>query len=199
MGYVFVGLGNPGQEYDGTRHNTGRSMLEAFASQYDFTEWKVQKKLNALESKGVVEKESITLLLPQTFMNKSGASVAPVVTSVKKAEKLVVVHDDLDLPLGRIKVSFNKSSGGHRGVESIMRAIKTEAFVRIRVGISKAGKKGSVKKPIGEEAVGKYILEMFPKKEQEELKTVSKTVVAALTMIAREGVEAAMGEFNQQK
>jgi PTH1 family peptidyl-tRNA hydrolase len=199
MAYIIVGLGNPGEEYNGTRHNTGRIMLEAFRKMYDLPDWKVNGTLRALESKGSLGKETVRLLEPETFMNKSGDSLITLITSPKKAEKLVVVHDDLDLPLGRFKISFNKSSGGHRGVESIIKKIKTEEFIRVRVGISKAGAKGKVKKPQGEEEVGEYILDVFPKKEMEELKSVSKAVAKALSMICEEGYEKAMGEFNQQK
>ena len=134
MTYIFVGLGNPGEEYVGTRHNTGRMMIEFFAKEMK-AEWKYDKKLNGQTAKVKIGKTSATLLLPDTFMNNSGKSVKPLlvpgVTWDKKkvekaAEKLVVVYDDLDLPFGSSKISFNKSSGGHKGLESIIKALKTE-------------------------------------------------------------------------
>ena len=130
-------------------------------------------------------------------MNNSGSSVIYFVKSIKAAEKLIVIYDDLDLPFGSIKVSYNKSSGGHRGVESIIKALKTEAFIRIRVGISPATAGGKLKKPKGEEAVEKAILGAFKKAELDTLKKVSKKVVEALETILKDGREIAMMEFNQ--
>ena len=157
MSYVIVGLGNPGDEYIGTRHNTGRMLVEAFAKKQGCNDFNFDKRANALVSEGKIKREKFTLVLPDTFMNKSGNAVAQFVKSKKAAEQLVVIHDDLDLPLGRIKLSFNRGSGGHRGVESVKRTLKTEAFIRMRIGISKDAGKGKVKKPVGEDAVGDFI------------------------------------------
>lgn len=196
MSYVIIGLGNPGEEYDQTRHNTGRMAVMAFARANDFGEFVFDKKSNAELSEGKIKKTGIILVLPDTFMNKSGVAAAKFVKSKKAAAQLVVVHDDLDLPLGRFKISFNRGSGGHRGVESIIRAIKTEGFVRIRVGISKPGPKGSVKKPVGEKAVGDFILGKFTPAELKTFSLVSKKVSEALLVITSEGHEKAMGNFN---
>ena len=196
MNYVFVGLGNPGEEYENTRHNTGRMILDVFRKKQELPEWEFDKKSNALVSSGKVGRSKVTILLPETFMNKSGNAVAKFVKSKKAAETLVVVHDDLDLPLGRFKISFNKSSGGHRGVESIMRAVGTEGFVRIRVGISKAMAKGKVKKPHGEKEVGDFILGKFKPAEEKDFKSMAKKVAEALEMIATEGRESATQKFN---
>lgn len=196
MSYIIVGLGNPGEEYVNTRHNVGRIALEAFRKKNDFQDWYQNGKLNALVSEGKMAKAGKVMLVePETFMNKSGASVKPLITSAKKAEELIVVHDDLDLPLGRIKISFNKSSGGHRGVESIIKAIKTEAFIRVRVGISPATPKGVVKKP---KEVNDFIIDPFKPKELELIKKEAKVVAEAIEMIVKEGREAAMGEFNSR-
>lgn len=196
--HYIVGLGNPGEEFEGTRHNTGRIILEAFRKAHDFPEWDVNKKLHALASKSALGKYDVTLIEPQTYMNKSGESVAPVITSEKKAKTLVVIQDDLDLLIGTFKISFNRGSGGHRGIESIMKAIKTEAFVRIRVGICPGTPSGKLKKPKSGEEVGDFILAQFKKPEQETLKKVSKKIVQALDMIIAEGHEKAMGEFNSK-
>ena len=123
MAYIFVGLGNPGQEYENTRHNTGRMLITLLGNSLN-AEWKIDKKLNATISKVKIGKTPVTLVLPETFMNNSGKSVKTLVTSIKGAEKLMVVYDDLDIPFGTNKISFNKSSGGHRGLESIIKAIK---------------------------------------------------------------------------
>ena len=183
MSFVYVGLGNPGEEYEGTRHNTGRIVLDVFRKAIKLDDWGLDKKLNALVSSGKAGKASVTLLCPETFMNKSGNAVKGLIISAKKANELVVIHDDLDLPLGRFKMSFGKHSGGHRGVESIMKQIKTIEFIRVRVGISAAATKGVVKKPVGEKAVGDFILGKFKDKELLVLKKVSKSIAEMLTAL----------------
>lgn len=185
--YIIVGLGNPGAEYDGTRHNLGRMVLDACVKKNDCPDWIEDKKLKALVSNLKVGKNKALLLKPETFMNKSGESVRPLVKSKKVAETLVVIHDDLDLPLGKIKISFDKSSGGHKGVESIMKAIKTEAFIRLRLGISGETASGKIKKPQGEEKVIDTILGEFKKNETDELKKIIKKSVSALELIVAEG------------
>lgn len=194
--YVIVGLGNPGEEYDETRHNTGRMMLDVFQKTSKFSDWELDKKLNAQVSEGKVGKNKAILLKPETFMNKSGNSLKTLITNKKKAEELVVVHDDLDIPFGSFKISFNKSSGGHRGLESIIKMIKTQEFIRVRVGITPALASGKMKKPSGEEAVIAHILGKFKKPEQEVLKKVSKKVAEALAVMISDGRQEAMGKFN---
>lgn len=193
---VIVGLGNPGEEYVGTRHNTGRALVDAFRRAQDFGEWDFDKKANAQVSEGKLKKEKVTLVAPDTFMNKSGGAVARFVKSKKAAEQLVVIHDDLDLPLGRFKLSFNRGSGGHKGVESVIRAVKTTSFTRVRVGISKDAGKGRVKKPVGDKAIGDFILGKYKPAEAAEFKKLSKKVCEALAVLVTESRERAMGEFN---
>lgn len=197
MSTIVVGLGNPGEDYTHTRHNTGRIIVGLLAKRFEGTEWKEDKKYKTLRAEGVVEKERIDFVLPNTFMNKSGSAVLPLIKNVKQAERLVVIHDDLDLPFGILKLSFNRGSGGHKGVESIMRALKTKAFVRARVGIAKATPKGKVKKPVGEEAVAKYILGTFKKEELDILKKVSKRIGDALIILITESREKAMSLYNK--
>jgi PTH1 family peptidyl-tRNA hydrolase len=195
MSYIFVGLGNPGEEYKETRHNTGRILLELLGKAND-ADWKLDKKLNAMVSKIKLGSKPVTLVLPETFMNNSGKSVKPLITSLKSAEKLMVIYDDLDLPFGTNKISFNKSSGGHRGVESIIKAIKTEKFARVRVGISPKTPSGKIKKPKGEEAVTKVILGKFKEEEMKELKKLSKKLGETLETFVSGGLEKAMTGFN---
>ena len=196
--YVIAGLGNPGNEYENTRHNTGRMALEFLRKKIGAEEWRTDKKLAALLSAGVIEAagKKITLIEPETFMNKSGLSLAPIIKTKKAAEELIVIYDDLDLPIGSMKISFNRSSGGHRGVESIIGSLKTEAFVRIRVGIAPVTPSGKIKKPSGDEAVAKFILAKFKPTEQAELKKVFKKIPDAIATIISAGRERAMGEFN---
>lgn len=202
--FIIVGLGNPGEEYKDTRHNVGRMALEAFRTANGFSEWEENKSLKALVSEGKLKKHTVMLVEPETFMNKSGDTVGKIKEikfktqhKQKTTENLVVVHDDLDLPLGRMKISFNKSSGGHKGVESVIKAIKTEGFTRVRIGISPSNAKGEVKKP--RDVVGDFIVEPFKPKELEAIKKEAKQVAEALSMLVLEGREKAMGEFNQVK
>lgn len=207
MAWIFVGLGNPGYEYEGTRHNTGRMAVESFAKNAKFSEWKEDpagkqasngagKKAKALVSRGIVGKTLTALVLPNTFMNKSGAAVAKFVKSPKAAERMAVVYDDLDLPLGAMKISYNRGSGGHKGVESIMRALKTKEFTRVRIGVSHSTATGAIRKPVGEKVIINYILTKFKPHELEELKRVFKRVLRALEIIATESPARAMNEFN---
>ncbi len=192
---LIVGLGNPGEEYKETRHNTGRMLVEWFGKSLN-AEWKLDKKINATTAKVKVGKTPVTLVLPETFMNNSGKSLKPFVTSAKSAEKLLVIYDDLDLPFGTNKISFNKSSGGHKGLESIIKSIKTEKFSRVRVGISPTTPSGKIKKPKGEDAVTKVILGKFKDEELKELKNLSKKVSEALEVFVSEGLEKTMTGFN---
>ncbi len=191
MTWTIVGLGNPGEEYIGTRHNTGRAIVEVFAKKGSL-EWRDDKKSDAF----VAKSEGSVFLLPNTYMNKSGSALTRYIKSVKAAEKLVVVYDDLDLPLGRIKISFDRSSGGHNGLKSVERAIKTRKFWRVRVGVASATASGKTKKPLGEEAVIKFILGKFSPAQKEEIKKVQKRALEIIATILSEGAERAMNEFN---
>src|SRR3989344_8305384 len=194
---IIVGLGNPGIEYENTRHNTGRMVLDIFRQKNDLSEWEENKKFKSLVCEDKIGKKKIVLLLPETFMNKSGEAITKIIKSKKAVENLLVIHDDLDLPLGRFKISFNRGAGGHRGVQSIVKALKTEAFVRIRVGIASATPSGKIKKPIGEKAVIDFILGRFKDKELETFKKTAKKISEAIEMIAAKGREKAMAKSNR--
>lgn len=196
MAWVVAGLGNPGEEYENTRHNAGRMAVQFFGKKAGSNAWKMDKKSNSLTMGAHVGKEMIALTLPETYMNKSGSAVSYFVKTVKAAERLIVVYDDLDLPLGKIKISFNRGSGGHRGVESIARAVKTKKFTRIRVGISPSTASGNIKKPKGEKDVEKFILSVFKPHEIDELKKVFKDLAGAIETIIAEGPVIAMNRYN---
>jgi len=191
MALVIVGLGNPGKEYEKTRHNAGRSAVELVAKQEGFDDFVFNKTSNALVTKGAIEGENATLVLPETMMNLSGKAVATLVKSPKAAKNLLVIHDDLDLPLGTIKMVFGRGSGGHKGVENIMRAVKTKEFARIRIGISAAGKKNHAKKVSGEEKVIKMVIGKWKPTEEAAFKKVLKKVAEATHLFATEGIESA--------
>ena len=151
----------------------------------------IQKKLDKENAK-----QKIKFLTPDTFMNNSGKAVAPLIKTKKDLKDLVVIYDDIDLPLGKMKISFNRSSGGHNGLESIIKALKSQEFLRIRIGLSPATPKGVVKKPKGEKAVIKFILGEYKKSEMETLKKLSKKVAGAVEIIFSESKEKAMSLYN---
>lgn len=196
MAWVVVGLGNPGEDYENTRHNTGRMALEFYAKKAGASAWKEDKKSQSLTTGVNAGKALLALVLPNTFMNKSGAAVARFVRSQRAAESLVVLYDDLDLPLGKIKLSFDRGSGGHKGIESIVRAVKTKRFTRIRIGVSPETPGGKLKKPRGEDDVVKFILARFKAGEMDELKKIFKKVSEAIEAIVAEGPMIAMNQFN---
>ncbi len=192
MSYIVVGLGNPGEEYTNTRHNTGRIVLNHI---FGSDGWKMSSPHQSLLLKTKIGKTPVLCLQPETFMNKSGIALKSIEWNAKKASQLIVIHDELDMGIGTFKISFNRSAGGHRGVESIVKAIKTEGFIRIRIGISPVTPSGKVKKPVGE-AVEKTILGEFKPVEQKNLKNLSKKVEEALTMLVEGNLYEAMSRFN---
>lgn len=193
MTLVIVGLGNPGKEYEKTRHNAGRSATELIAKQEGFDEFVFNKMANALVAKGVIGDENTTLVLPETMMNASGKAVSAFIKSPKAAKSLLVIHDDLDLPLGTLKMAFGRGSGGHKGVESIMRAIKTKDFARIRIGISpKRSGPAFAKASAGkEEKVIKHVIGKWKPAEEAAFKKVLKKAALAARLFAVEGIESA--------
>ncbi len=202
---LIVGLGNPGEEYRNTRHNAGRIILEKIAKANDFSDWKDDMKLKSFRSKGEINGEKFDFLLPNTFMNNSGNAVCGIIDDKKKLKNLVVVYDDMDLPVGSIKISYNRSSGGHNGLESIIKRLKSQEFVRIRVGVCPTTPTGKMKKPAssakqggpkGDDAVIKFLLGTFKEDELKAVKNLSKKITEIIVMISAEGKDKAMTLFN---
>lgn len=129
-------------------------------------------------------------------MNNSGKAVGQIIKSKKAAQNLIVIYDDIDLPLGTLKISYNKSSGGHRGLESVIKAVKTIEFTRIRIGIAPTTPSGKIRKPEGDKKVLDFILGKFTPKESEILKKIFKKSSDAIQTIIEEGREKAMNMFN---
>jgi peptidyl-tRNA hydrolase, PTH1 family len=173
-GWLVVGLGNPDSEYVNTRHNIGKDILEAIRDD-------LPKKAKVAEL--------------NVYMNSSGGPIKKLVTSKKAAERLVVLHDELDLPLGRVKVSFGSSAGGHNGVRSIEKALKTKDYVRIRIGISGQTPSGKLKRPALEK-ITDFVLGKFKPAEADKLKKIKKVVQEALELLCTGGVAQAMTRIN---
>lgn len=182
--FTIVGLGNPGNEYANTRHNVGRLFLERLATKKTFDALKENKRANAFISSGCIENKKFRIALPNTFMNNSGKVVTPLKLTAKQT---IIVHDDSDLPVGSIKLSFGKGAGGHRGVESMLRILRSKKVWRIRIGIQK-------KKRIRAEEI---VLKSFTPKEQLELKKLQKVFLVMLDTAVSETPEKSASLYNQ--
>ena len=191
MTLVIVGLGNPGKEYEKTRHNAGRNAVQLVAKNESLDDFVFNKKANALVARGALGSKDIVTVLPETMMNASGKAVSAFIKTPKAAKNLLVIHDDLDLPLGTIKMVFARGSGGHKGVESIMRAVKTQDFARLRIGISAAGKKNQAKKVHGDEKVIKQVIGKWKPGEEATLKKDLKKVAETVRLYCTSGIESA--------
>ena len=176
MAWIIVGLGNPNSEYADTRHNVGKDFVEALSPK-------------------LPKKAKVAAL--NVYMNNSGGPIKKLIPSKKAAASLVVVHDELDLPLGRVKVSFGSSAGGHNGVRSIEKALKPRDYVRVRVGISPSTPSGKLRRPDAEKIVD-FVLGKFKASEQDKLKKAKKIVAEALKLIVTEGKDRAMTEINSK-
>jgi len=167
--FLIVGLGNPGLKFQKTRHNLGSRVIN---------------ELKSLNLKNVI------LARPKTFMNESGKAVKNLVQKSKiKNQNLIVVHDDIDLPLGKIRIVKNRGAAGHKGVESIIKELKTKNFVRFRIGVQpKTGKSKNVEN---------FVLQKFNKEEEKIVKEVIKKTVGAIEFSLTQGLEKTMNKFNK--
>jgi PTH1 family peptidyl-tRNA hydrolase len=184
---LIVGLGNPGREYESTRHNVGFEVLDELVRRTEATlrrSWTVP----AWTSKAEVEGEGVLLVKPRTFMNRSGQAVAAVMRKrgLKPAD-VIVVSDDLELPRGQIRIRKKGGAGGHKGLQSVIQALGADDFVRVRVGIGP--------RPAGEELVD-HVLTRFTAEERREVKKAVETAADAVAAVVRNGVDKAMNEFN---
>jgi len=179
---VVVGLGNPGLQYDRTRHNVGFTTVMALAQRWGGSFSK--RKFEALLSEVVVGQEKVILVLPQTYMNLSGQSVAPLLHFFQlPLESLVVVHDELDLPLGRLKVVRQGRSAGQRGVQSIQDHLQSQNLYRFRLGIGR---------PTVPQAVSDFVLERFKPQELVLVESMIEKAQLGLEIFVKEGIEAAI-------
>ncbi len=174
---AVIGLGNPGNKYKRTRHNLGFMVVEKFAKENNFPEFKLSKKANMFISEDNFNQKKVLLAEPGTFMNNSGSAVKAL-----KTNNIIVVHDDIDLPLGKIRISKKRGAAGHKGVDSIIKKLKTNDFWRIRIGIRPE------KKP---KNVEKFVLQKFEK--ETTLEEAVKAIECFLTL----GPEKAMSSFNK--
>jgi len=184
--YLFVGLGNPGRKYRLNRHNIGFMVLDALAKEIGASFTRHQSQ--ALITKGRLDGSRVVLAKPQTFMNLAGPSVAALARYYRvPPSSLVVVFDDLDLPPGKVRLRGAGSSGGHRGMESVIASIGEDAIPRLRLGIGR---------PPGRMDPADYVLEDFSADELEDIRSGVDRAVACLQEFVRNGVDRAMTKFN---
>lgn len=187
---LIVGLGNPGREYAENRHNIGFMCLDVIARRHGV-------KLNERQGKaktgqGRIAGEEVALARPQTFMNLSGDSVAALARKLKvEPPDIIVIHDDLDLPLGRIRIREKGGTGGHNGIKSIIARLGAQDFPRIRVGIGRP-------EQAGREDVIDYVLEDFTRSERPIIAETCDKVADAVEAALSEGIGAAMNRFNSR-
>ncbi|MCF7816230.1 MAG: aminoacyl-tRNA hydrolase [Candidatus Pacebacteria bacterium] len=194
--FTIVGLGNPGDEYKNTRHNIGWIILGEILSKHNLPSLIKSSQYTALISEGVLSGKEVGIIFPTAFMNNSGVSIQRYVSDRSSLEKLIVVHDDIDLPFGEIKISYGRGAGGHNGVRSIIDECGATSFIRIRVGIAQRGFFGGIKRPTGEK-LSKYVLGIFTKKEINSLPDIVEHVDIAIKHIFEKGVSYAMQEGNK--
>lgn len=184
---LVVGLGNPGAEYDGTRHNVGFEVIDLLIARHGGSLRKGKEKARAGEVR--IGLKRVALAEPQTFMNLSGESVAPLVRryGIEDLHRLVIVHDELDLPLGRMKVKVGGGLAGHNGLRSIKSHLRTDDFVRIRIGVGK---------PPSKEHGADHVLKKVGKAERKVLTEIVGLGADAVELILTDGAEAAMMRYN---
>jgi PTH1 family peptidyl-tRNA hydrolase len=193
--FTIVGLGNPGEEYKETRHNIGWLILELIRQKNNLPAFVRSSQFGGNISEGMLHGEDVGILFPTTFMNNSGTSVVKYMKGRGPLETLIVVHDDIDLAFGDVRISFDRGAGGHNGIRSIIDACGSKKFVRVRVGIAQKGFFGGVKRPKGD-SLAAYVLTAFKKGELKTFEDTASRIDSALALILQKGVHSAMQEIN---
>ena len=183
---VVVGLGNPGRNYARTRHNAGARVLDALAARWGIA--LQRRNPHALLGLGSVEGRQVVLARPRSFMNESGSPVAYLAARFSvPPQRLLILYDEMDLPLGSIRIRARGSAGGHQGMTSVLRATATQEVPRLRVGIGRP--------PLGVHEIP-YVLGAFTRQEEQALGPVLERAADAVECVLLEGVESAMNRFN---
>ncbi len=186
--YIIAGLGNPGGKYERTRHNVGFQVIDRLAARYHINI--NMKKHKALLGTGAIEGHRVLLLKPQTYMNLSGESIREVVDfyKVDPQEELLVIYDDVSLPLGQLRIRKKGSAGGHNGIKDIIGQLGSQVFTRIKVGVGE--------KPDGWDLVD-YVLGHFSKADEERMEEAYDRAAEAAAAILAEEPDRAMNDFNR--
>lgn len=186
---LIVGIGNPDPEYQDTRHNIGFTVLDFVAKKIEANDFVLDKKLNALVTKSKIDKFPVVLAKPLSYVNESGKVVDALAKFYKvKPEDIIIVQDDLDIEFGSFKNSFDKNSGGHKGIDSIIKALKTKRFYRLRIGtavraLHKAREQSDTKR---DAFVRDFVLSKFSSKDREVLNPMLKEIYERLVMLLKQ-------------
>jgi PTH1 family peptidyl-tRNA hydrolase len=184
--WLVVGLGNPGDEYAETRHNVGFMVVDALSAAVSIPVR--EKTAKSVSGRGFIDDQTVILMKPLTYMNRSGVAVRDVLWKYDEIDRVIVVHDDLDLDVGMIRIRIRGSSGGHRGIESIIEKIGTQDFIRIKVGIGRSER-------LSPET---YVLRKFARSQRPVMAEVIIKAAEAIPVIMRSGVEAAQNELHRR-
>ena len=193
--FTIVGLGNPGEEYENTRHNVGWTVLNAIVERQSLPSFSKSSQYSGQLSEGLFAGIEVGVLLPTTFMNNSGTAVSKYIKDKSSVENLIAVHDDVDLPFGEVRISHDRGAGRHNGIKSIIDALNSKTFVRIRIGVAQKGFFGGIKRPTGEK-LSNFVLGKFKGSELKKLDDVIERVGKALEIILTKGYRFAMQEVN---
>ncbi|MBY0310391.1 aminoacyl-tRNA hydrolase [Patescibacteria group bacterium] len=185
--YYILPLGNPGAQYDGTRHNFGMVVADAFVKKAHLDAPRTSARYHGRLTEGRVERELVTVLYPGTYMNNSGEAAAALVPK-DRVGRLVVLHDEVALPLGKIRISKGSGAAGHNGVASVIAALGTTEFIRVRLGVGA---------PPPTLPLEHYVLGRFTEDERAMVATMTLRGVEAVQLILHEGIEAAMTAVNR--
>lgn len=192
--FYVVGLGNPEPKYDGTRHNVGRDFVLAFGGGRD--RFSMNSYANAL----VAHDQDIEWIAPETYMNKSGNTVR--FYREKEAAtpgQFIVIYDDVDVPIGELKVSVGRGAGGHNGVADVIRVLESKDFIRVRIGIAATSFwTGKARRPEGGAPMTNHVLGKFSAREQVKLRDVQEKARQAINCIVTDGVAVAMSQYNER-
>jgi len=194
--FYIVALGNPGEKYSNTRHNVGWLAVDNVIKELRLPGLVDSSSDSGQISEGVIAEQEVKILYPNTYMNESGSAVKKLVSKGEE-HNLIVVHDDIDLPLGEIKVVKGRGAGGNNGVQSIIEKLDSKEFIRVRIGIApKSFWTGKVKRPQGGGPLERFVLKPFTKGEEKQLPEVFEKVRSAIETVISEGLEKAMNQVN---
>lgn len=193
--HYIVALGNPGSEYESTRHNVGFMALDCIVDFFNLPKPTKSSQYAGKVSESKIEGENIFLLYPDTFMNHSGSAVKKMVPK-DEISNLVVIYDDIALPLGEVKISFDRGDGGHNGIKSIISALGSKEFTRVRIGVGPTSFWTGKIKPLGRSELSRFVLGKFTRREQVKLTEVFATVRDAVGVIVKDGYVKAMNVYN---
>ena len=194
--FYIVGLGNPGKKYLHTRHNVGWTILDYICAQQGLAKPAPQQHLEGSTTQGAISNIPVSVLYPDTFMNNSGNAVAKFVPR-SEIGNLIVIHDDIDLPCGEIKLGKGRGDGGNNGIKSIIETLGTKDFIRIRIGIApRHFWTKEVVRPKGGGPLERFVLKPFTRSEEEQIKKVQDSAYSALQEVIQNGIESAMNKYN---